>query len=60
MRANAWHLRCEVFCNDSLFKSCVQEGEFSCVLMHGIYVVEFFAMVHSTRVLCRKWSPSMC
>ncbi len=41
--ADAWHLHGEVFCNGSLYKSCVQEGEFWRVLMPGIYTVEVFA-----------------
>jgi hypothetical protein len=52
--ADAWHLRGEVFCNGSLHKSCVQEREFWHVMMPGIYVVKFFAVVHSTRVLCME------
>jgi hypothetical protein len=50
----------EVFSSGSLYKSFVQEGEFSCVLMPGIYVVKFFAMNHSTRVVCRRESSGVC
>ncbi len=54
------HLRGEIFCNDSLYKSFVEEGGFWRVLMPGIYVVKFFAMVHSSRVVCRKESFGVC
>jgi hypothetical protein len=57
---DAWHLHGEVFCNGSLYKSCVQEGEFWRLLMPGIYLVKYFAIVCSTRVLCRRESSGMC
>jgi hypothetical protein len=49
-----------MFCNGSLYKSFVQEGEFLPVLMPGIYTVKYFAMVGSARVLCRGESSGMC
>ncbi len=58
--ADAWHLCGEVFCKGSLYESCMQEGEFWRVLMPGIYVVKFFSIVHSTRVLCRRESSGVC
>jgi hypothetical protein len=39
--AHAYHPRGVVFCKGSLYKSFEQEGEFSCLLMPGIYVEVF-------------------
>ncbi len=57
--ADVWHLHMEVFCKSLLCKNFVQEGEFWRVLMPGIYMVKVFAMIHSTRVLCRSESSGL-